>query len=428
MSEQVGTRLALVVAEMNAQLASAARTRLGKMTVAVSFILPLLMLPGAERPFSTPKLVFLGVAVCAGAVFSGYAGVLRRRELPIHFQIAFAGWLAVLGASASFAPVASLPDLLLPLLAAGWCLLIMLVRPRPEQLALAFALSGAVVAGVALLQFLGVNPFALGGWTPLITANPRMRVFATLGNPNFVAAFLVALMPLTYSLRTVFPRRRRVLSVVLIMDVLAVIATGSRATVLAFLAVVFWLTLLRHIRGWRWLLTAIGVAAAAVLVFAPARPVPVTFRGRAYIWQVAAPHLREHPLLGFGPGSFVAEYPDWEKVRWGVGDMLSSAKVFAGPEDHAHNDYLEFALENGISGLAGFLAVVATFLVFVLRRSHSSSENLTIGATAGIVVLLSIALVDFPFHRPAETFVFWTLLGIAYLHATNATAHPVETD
>jgi putative inorganic carbon (hco3(-)) transporter len=396
--------------------------------VAATFVLSVLVLPGAERPFSAPKLVFLGTAVCAGVVFAAYGGLLHKRVLPTPFQMVFAGWLAALAASASFAPLTSLPDLLLPVLAAGWCLLIMLVRPRANHLALALVLSGGVVACVALLQFLGVDPFALGGWMPLITANPRMRVFATLGNPNFVAAFLVALAPLTYSLRTIFPAHRRLLYVVLAMDVLAAIATGSRATVLAFLAILFWLALLRQVRDWRWLLVSVSLAAAAVLVFAPTRSLPVTFRGREYIWRIAAPHVAEHLILGFGPGSFVVEYPQWEKVRWSAGDLSSDAREFAGPEDHAHNDYLEFAVENGIGGLTGFLAVVVTFLIFVWRRSRSSSGSLVTGATAGIIALLAIALVDFPLHRPAETFVFWTLLGIAYLHATNAGARAVQTD
>ena len=396
--------------------------------VAATFVLSLLVLPASEHPFSTPKLVFLGAAVCAGVAFAAFGGLLHRRVLPTLFRIVFACWLAVLGASASFAPVASLPDLLLPLLAVAWCLLIMTVRPRAEHVALALVLSGAVVACVALLQFLGVDPFALGGWMPLITANPRMHVFATLGNPNFVAALLVSLAPLTYSLRTIFPARRRLLSGILAVDVLAIAAAGSRAAVLAFLAILLWLAVLRRVRGWRWLLASLGLAAAAVLLLAPARSLSVTLRGRAYIWHVAAPHITEHPILGSGPGSFVVEYPEWERIRWGAGDVPSEARVFAGPEDHAHNDYLEFAVENGFGGLAGFLAVVVTLLVFLWRRSGSDGRGLVTGATAGVVALMAIALVDFPLHRPAETFVFWTLLGIAHLRATNAGARSVQTD
>ena len=429
MSEHAAaSTLALVMTEVEAHRATPANLRLRWMTVAATFILPLLVLPYAERPFSTPKLAFLGTTVCAGAALAACAGLLQRRALPIPFQIAFAVWLAALGASASFAPVVSLPDLLLPLLAAGWCVLIMLVRPPAEHLALALVLSGATVACLAVLQFLGVDLFALAGWMPLIPANPRMRVFATLGNPNFVAAFLLALAPLTYSLRSIFPAHCNLLSLALVLDVLALIATGSRASALAALAILFWLALLRQLRNWRWLLGAVGFAAAAVLLSAPTRSLPLTLRGRIYIWSVAAPHMTEHPLLGFGPGSFVAEYPQWEKTRWTAGDLPTAARVFAGPEDRAHNDYLEFALENGITGLTSFLTVVLTFMVFFWRRPRSPSESLLPAATAGIAALLAVALVDFPLHRPAETFVFWTLLAIAYLHATNPGARPVPSN
>jgi hypothetical protein len=34
------------------------------------------------------------------------------------------------------------------------------------------------------------------GWQPEIFASPRMRIYGTLGNPDFVAAWLCATLPL----------------------------------------------------------------------------------------------------------------------------------------------------------------------------------------------------------------------------------------
>ena len=47
-----------------------------------------------------------------------------------------------------------------------------------------------------LLQYGGLDPLRWLGWQAEIFVNPRMRVYGTLGNPDFVAAWLCATLPL----------------------------------------------------------------------------------------------------------------------------------------------------------------------------------------------------------------------------------------
>src|SRR3990170_5211837 len=100
-------------------------------------LLPLVVLPGLERPFSTPKLVLLGIVVSTGWAVAGRQCLVGWRKLPGEFRIALAAWLGALGASAAFGSFVSPAALFLPLLAVGWFLLVMSVRPRAEDLALA---------------------------------------------------------------------------------------------------------------------------------------------------------------------------------------------------------------------------------------------------------------------------------------------------
>ena len=75
------------------------------------------------------------------------------------------------------------------------------LRPEPAHLAAAHAIGATGVAIVAVLQWAGLDPFALAGWVaPLAGASPRLRVYGTLGNPNFVAALLTGAVPLTIGL------------------------------------------------------------------------------------------------------------------------------------------------------------------------------------------------------------------------------------
>ncbi len=286
---------------------------------------------------------------------------------------------------------------------------------------MALVLSGAIVAGVALLQYFGLDPFALLGWTAPPGGSSRMRVFATLGNPNFVAAFLVAVMPLPVALAKIF-KRRMLFAVLLVLETLAVFATGSRAAIVALAAVLLWLGALgRFVRWWTLAATALLVTVS-LLAFVPSRSLSTTLRGRGYIWQVAAPHLVERPVFGFGPGAFAAKYVEWETEHWRVGRGSAGERQFAALQDHAHNDYLETLVDHGVAGLFSFVALLLLFLVFAFRQARRKAGELVTGGSAGVVALTVVALIDFPFRRPTELFVFWTLMALAYLEATPAAA------
>ncbi len=244
-----------------------------------------------------------------------------------------------------------------------------------------------------------------------------MRVFATLGNPNFVAAFLVAVVPLSIALGKIF-KRRALFSLVLVLDAAAVFATGSRATILALAVVLLWLAVLRRLVNWRYLAGTAILIAVLLLFYAPSRPLKTTLLGRYYIWHVTATHLAERPLFGFGPGAFAAKYVEWETEYWREGRSSAGERQFAALQDHAHNDYLETLVDSGVAGLASFVALLLSFLVFAFQQAQRKVNELATGASAGVIALMAVGLVDFAFRRPTELFVFWTLMALVFLAAT----------
>ncbi len=381
---------------------------LGWSLVAVSFVVPLASFPGLERPFSEPKLALLTAAVAAGAAAAPF-GLLRRPALPPPLLASLCAWLAVLGLSAWRAGTAIPRALLLPAAGAGWLLLVASARPRPERLARALVLSSTAVAAVALLQLAGADPFALLGWTAE-GARGRTRIFGTLGNPDFVAAFLCATLPLAWAARDLLPRWLRAAS--LLVQAGAILATGSRAPILGLGAASLWLATAGRTR----LAPALAAALAVpLLALSPARGLDVTLRGRGYVWRVAAPHLGERPLLGSGPGAFEGRFAVWQERCWREGRCAGGDRAFQGPFDHAHDDYLETLVDEGTAGLLGFLALAGTFLAAVFRRARAEPAGLAAAAAAGVVALLAVALVDFPLARPAGTFALFTLMAVSSL-------------
>ena len=347
-------------------------------------LLPLVCWPGLQHPFSTPKIILLAcLDLLAAALY------LSRKPRPAGPEWPWLAWLAALSLSALLAPFVSLGALLLAVLPAPLCMAVRRGLLAPDRVRWALLWGSAVESALVLLQYGGLDPLRWLGWQAEIFANPRMRVYGTLGNPDFVAAWLCATLPLARG-------------AAMALQLAAILATGSRVFLLALPAAAVVLAL-RRARGAKWWWLAGLPVAAALLWLSPARPLAETVQGRLYLARVAASHWREIPPFGYGPGSFEAQFARWQ-VEW----IREHGRArFAGDVDHAHNDYLEILVEYGPIGLCAFLGLWGWLMAkgWALESSR--------GAWGGVAVLLAIACVDFPFHRPAEWALYWLLLGMS---------------
>jgi putative inorganic carbon (hco3(-)) transporter len=394
--------------------------------------LPLIAWPGLSYPFSTPKLWTLVASVIALAPIAWLA--LRHRSdlhtiaRPQWVLVVVALWLASWSWSAIAGDFVSLEPLLLAFASALLAVILTVIAPRPEEVAAAMIAGATAVAAVALGQWVGVDAFSLAGWAahaPNANAAPRLRIYGTLGNPNFVAALLAATLPLTLALAALAHSARRLrtrngLFVAIGLQALALIATGSRGGALGVIAatLVFGVTL-----GWRRqsaaararvaalvVLLGIGLALIAI-VLSTARPLADTAAGRAYIVRVSWPHAFEAPWTGRGPGAFELLYPRWElDARHTDRDGVR----FGGPQQHAHNDYLEALIERGLLGPVTILAIVATCFWNGWRHTRAARDApLVAGTLAMLAALAVMACVDFPLARPTEAAWWWC--GVAMI-------------
>lgn len=126
----------------------------------------------------------------------------------------------------------------------------------------------------------------------------------------------------------------------------------------------------------------------------------------------AVPQFRERPLVGFGAGAFE-----------------SSFQRFPGPDipghfDHAHNDYLEFAIELGLVGVAPLGLFVSLVLWQALRailwRGSLYRNGVGLGAAMGSLALMIHSSADFNLQIPANAATFVVICALAVL----ATHHP----
>jgi len=110
--------------------------------------------------------------------------------------------------------------------------------------------------------------------------------------------------------------------------------------------------------------------------------------------------IAQRPLAGWGGGSFYTVYPAWR----GDDQMFM---------DHAHNDYLEFAVEYGLLGLA----LLAWFVALCARqaaqglaeRDDARRFGVSFASLMAIVAMLIHATVDFSLQIPANAAWFVVL-------------------
>ncbi|KOX20733.1 polymerase [Saccharothrix sp. NRRL B-16348] len=305
----------------------------------------------------------------------------------------------------------------LPFLVVTVVLIDVAAREVSIRAVLAATVAGAVVAAVGAL---------LG-----MVAEGQTRAAGPLEDPNDLAYFLVAALPLLVALRhggrsaampggptAVLPGATAggvTKAVVLPAAAAVVLAVGAAATfsrggALALTAAVAWLLVrravpLKALAGGVAALAVLGVAA--VLFAGPELDRAVREKThvaetnvdtRELRWQAAARMVAEHPALGVGPGGFREGYP-----------AASNNAEIDEQTPVAHNMYLEVAAELGVPGFALFVALLALTAVTSERVRRTTTDPLPVVAVQAslIAVVVASTFLSQQYYLP-----LWSLVAV----------------
>lgn len=127
---------------------------------------------------------------------------------------------------------------------------------------------------------------------------------------------------------------------------------------------------------------------------------------RISIWEDALHLVRDYPLTGTGLGTFGVAFRHYQ---------TGSVNFYV---DHAHNDYLEFAADTGLLGVALlFLPILYLFLrmiVSFLTDPRRYRPAVTLGCIGSTLGMLIHSATDFNLQIPANALIFAVVLGIGY--------------
>ncbi len=238
-------------------------------------------------------------------------------------------------------------------------------------------LVATLVAGASLSAVYGIVSDA----GPAAAADAG-RLSGTIGDPNELAAVLVAGAVLAVALAAARPRgsaTRLLAGAATVVCVSGVVLSLSRGGLVA-LGVAL-LAAVAVAGRWRPLAGAVVVAVAVAVVgyFALYAPLSATQRvtrtqggtGRADIWTVGWRMVGARPLTGVGAGNFTSASVHY-LLEPGV---IRRSDLIVDTPKVAHNTYLQVLAELGVPGLALFLALIGFSLASTVRAAHAFART-----------------------------------------------------
>jgi len=121
------------------------------------------------------------------------------------------------------------------------------------------------------------------------------------------------------------------------------------------------------------------------------------------------PIIAQHPIFGTGGGSYYSTFPSYHPVP------------YSGFYDHAHNDYIQFAVELGLpmTALLGLMMLYCLWRSFktMVKRRTPLYQGISFGCAMAIVHMLLHSTVDFSLQSPAIGLLFISILSLSLLAA-----------
>jgi len=121
-------------------------------------------------------------------------------------------------------------------------------------------------------------------------------------------------------------------------------------------------------------------------------------------WLSAWRMISEHPFLGMGVGTFMANFSKF----------LPNSNV-----SYAHNCYLQIWAEAGIFSLISFLGFIFSFAYLCIKKFLVSQDFLLLGLLAGIVGFLVHSFFEVNFYSLQLAVLFWVWVGLAISRIQN---------
>lgn len=315
-------------------------------------------------------------------------------------------------------------------------------------------ISGALVSLWGIFEKLGVSPscvilrneFSVSCWVQDV----QNRVFATFGQPNWMAAFLAMIMPFAIyrQIRAKSTKQLIIYSLLQILIISATLFTRSRSGFLSLIVSQLLTTYLLfrtkgQVKIFQRKLALTSFVVFLLTVFTLGSPFnkglinldellveksstsesaggTVIDRGgtesgaiRLIVWRGAIELFRLNPLLGTGPETFALSYYRARPIEH------NNTSEWNYLYNKAHNEFLNYLATTGVVGSATYLALLLVAVLYLFK-------NKTGIATASLVAIISASVSNFwGFSTVTTSFLLFMAMAIG-LKAQKGPALPIN--
>ncbi|MFA6145751.1 MAG: O-antigen ligase family protein [Patescibacteria group bacterium] len=294
--------------------------------------------------------------------------------------------------------------------------------------------SSVVVVVYGFLQIFGLDPFP---WSESPFFNSR--IFSTLGQPNFLASWLLLIIPIIFwalfkvarhwtSKNNFFNRifKRPLIACLLFGTIISLVLTQSRSGWIGFfIAFFFFIIIWAYFKKQKRLSLLLLILLAVIILFViylnfnPIAPQKgdsfliarlktltnfnETGKLRLIWWGNSLDLIKQAPIFGYGPEIQRFLFIPYYQPDFAVLEAINSYP------DRAHNDILDTLLIGGILGLISYLFLIISAFCLGLKSVFKSKLEILVLLTGLIGYLVSI---QFSFHVIPTAVYFWGYLAI----------------
>jgi tetratricopeptide (TPR) repeat protein len=396
--------------------------RASRITVYLTvFFLPLFFLPGIPNVLDFPKQSFLLTLSFFGVLF-WLAGVLNRGEVSLKLHILYVPLILLLlawGISTIFSysrygsfwgwPLQVSESFLTLLSFALFFFLVHQLFSKREEILMLFLL---ILSSAAIASLFGIAQLFGRFLLPFDFA--KTAVFNTIGSPSALAVFAAVLLPVAVRLFPVFAfwQVRILLGIAagLFLFTLLVVNSWIAWVVLFIGAVALFVIsfVLREFFEPRLMVLPVFLIIISASFLILRNPIPILSIAPSEVYpsnratiQISLAALRERPILGTGPGTFLFDYTKFKSVAvnqtifWNARFPVGASKI------------IENFGTTGILGAGTLLVFIGALLFCLLRQTARDVAERFLVGTIGLAFVSSAASLFLSWSITSLLLPFW---------------------
>lgn len=282
--------------------------------------------------------------------------------------------------------------------------LTILIIDTPQKAHQLFKILALLVLYLSLFgiyQFITLYGLPFNWWAVNVASR---RISSLLNHPNALALLLGPLLAMLIML----PQKTKLLWLSIVLGLIALYLSFSRAALLALAVTILGLGLLTTHRKKILLAVAAGVILILLVPFSRTKIFDLvkgrdlSQQNRYVLWSAAGDLIKQHPVKGLGLMGFHEAYKNYP---------LGPDRVI---QNYPHNFFLNFWVETGLLGLISMIGLLVLFFkkILALIRNHAP---FALAAAAGMAMVVLHSMVDVSYFKNDLAILFWLIYSLPFL-------------